>query len=220
MKTSSLPRASKSGALIVGTSNCLMRTAVSELLMREVFLDKVLQVEDAEQALTALARERFALTIVFISFPITAFLPKLARLHEASNKMLLVFDMEGKFGAHHFFNYSIDGIISTTSTYQEFKETIVTVCSKNQKYVSPSLLSSIRLLQKQASPFAHLSKKEMDVAFLIMSGKRNAGIAQELNISHKTVSTYKTRIFKKLNIESDTQLVMYAYKHEAGLAMP
>jgi hypothetical protein len=54
---------------------------------------------------------------------------------------------------------------------------------------------------------------------LILTGKRNARIAQQLNISHKTVSTYKTRIFKKLNIENDAQLVVYAYKHEAGPGM-
>jgi len=207
-----------SDALIVGTSNCLMRTAICELLMKEVFSGKVLQVDDAEQAFATLAHERFALTIIFVAHPITALLPKLARLCEANTKVLLIFDSNGKFVVNYFFKYSVDGFISTTSTYQELKLAIVTVCSKNQKYVSPSLISSLNMFQNQAPPFTQLSKKEMDVAFLILSGKRNTGIAQQLNISHKTVSTYKTRIFKKLNIENDTQLVMYAYRHESGLA--
>jgi len=58
-----------------------------------------------------------------------------------------------------------------------------------------------------------LSNREAIVFRLIVFGKSNKQIASELNLSVKTVSTYRNRILKKLHMRSTSELVSYALKH-------
>nr|WP_269809031.1 helix-turn-helix transcriptional regulator [Enterovibrio nigricans] len=55
--------------------------------------------------------------------------------------------------------------------------------------------------------FSKLSSREATVAKYILEGYTNKKISNELDISQKTVSTYKTRILSKLNINSMFELV-------------
>ena len=60
--------------------------------------------------------------------------------------------------------------------------------------------------QKLATP--DLSPAERKVMRLILQGRPLTYIAKELSISPKTVSTYKSRIMAKLNIDNNTELVV------------
>ena len=54
----------------------------------------------------------------------------------------------------------------------------------------------------------NLSPTERKVMKLILQGRALTYIAKELSISPKTVSTYKSRIMAKLNIDNNTELVI------------
>ncbi|MBT3282065.1 MAG: response regulator transcription factor [Cryomorphaceae bacterium] len=58
-----------------------------------------------------------------------------------------------------------------------------------------------------------LSKRELEVLKLFFRGKRNIEISEKLNINQKTVNTYITRIMKKLEVNSKTDLFLLARKH-------
>jgi DNA-binding NarL/FixJ family response regulator len=58
-----------------------------------------------------------------------------------------------------------------------------------------------------------LSKRELEVLKLFFRGKRNIEISEKLNINQKTVNTYITRIMKKLEVNSKTDLYLLASKH-------
>ena len=60
--------------------------------------------------------------------------------------------------------------------------------------------------------YKRLSTREVEVLKLLSSGKKNKEIAQELDINEKTVSTYKARLFKKLNVTNLVDLIHQA-KH-------
>lgn len=55
--------------------------------------------------------------------------------------------------------------------------------------------------------FKKLSTREMEVLNLLSSGKRNKDIADALDINEKTVSTYKTRLLKKLKVDNLADLI-------------
>ena len=55
--------------------------------------------------------------------------------------------------------------------------------------------------------YKKLSTREVEVLKLISSGKRNKDIADQLNINEKTVSTYKLRLMKKLNVSNLVELI-------------
>lgn len=62
--------------------------------------------------------------------------------------------------------------------------------------------------------FKKLSTREVEVLKLLSSGKKNKEIAQELDINEKTVSTYKARLFKKLNVTNLVDLIHQAKHNE------
>jgi len=53
----------------------------------------------------------------------------------------------------------------------------------------------------------------MQVTMMILDGRRNHEIADSLSLSQKTVSTYRQRIFEKLDVGSDVDLTRLAYRH-------
>ena len=64
--------------------------------------------------------------------------------------------------------------------------------------------------QKPRRFFRKLSSREVEVLKLPASGKRNKEVAEGLNLNEKTVSTYKARLMKKLNVDNLVDLLQQA----------
>jgi len=62
-----------------------------------------------------------------------------------------------------------------------------------------------------------LSPREQEVLSLIGEGRKNQEIAQQLGLSHKTVSTYRARILEKLHLDSNSQLIHYMVREGSRL---
>jgi len=62
-------------------------------------------------------------------------------------------------------------------------------------------------------PHERLSDQEYKIFLLIAQGKMLKQIADELFLSVKTVSTYKSHIRKKMNLHSDSEITYYAIKN-------
>lgn len=61
--------------------------------------------------------------------------------------------------------------------------------------------------RSKGSPMDSLSKREMDVLSGLVRGERNSAIATRLSLSRKSVSTYRSRIFEKLGVDNNVELV-------------
>jgi len=64
--------------------------------------------------------------------------------------------------------------------------------------------------QKPRRFFRKLSTREVEVLKLLASGKRNKEVAEGLNLNEKTVSTYKARLMRKLNVDNLVDLLQQA----------
>lgn len=64
-----------------------------------------------------------------------------------------------------------------------------------------------------AAPHTLLSDREYQIFRMIVSGAPIGGIAGELSLSVKTVSTHKTRILQKMKMTSSAELIHYAIRH-------
>jgi len=64
--------------------------------------------------------------------------------------------------------------------------------------------------QKPRRFFRKLSSREVEVLKLLASGKSNKEVAEGLNLNEKTVSTYKARLMKKLNVDNLVDLLQQA----------
>ena len=65
----------------------------------------------------------------------------------------------------------------------------------------------------ERSPLARLSPRENEVLQLVVEGKSSAEIASALSLSVKTIETYRSRIFQKLDIDDLPSLVKFAIQH-------
>ena len=65
----------------------------------------------------------------------------------------------------------------------------------------------------EARAIEHLSVRELEVLARILAGEETKEIAVELNVSDKTVATYRARVMKKLNLHSNHDLFVYAVRH-------
>ena len=84
------------------------------------------------------------------------------------------------------------------------------------KYISANLAEKIAFaLDADAEKMLHetLSDREYQVLYLIASGKTVTEIAEELNLSVKTISTYRARILEKMNMKTNAELTRYAFQN-------
>lgn len=65
----------------------------------------------------------------------------------------------------------------------------------------------------QATPFDGLSAREMEVMLMLTEGRKIADIADTMNLSPKTVATYKYRIFEKLQTRNDVDMTRMAIRY-------
>lgn len=85
------------------------------------------------------------------------------------------------------------------------------------RYVSPELASKLAMdLGGDATEEPHeiLSDREFQVLCLLAEGKTVSGIAEELSLAPKTVSTYKARLLDKMDMETGAELIRYAVEHD------
>lgn len=85
-----------------------------------------------------------------------------------------------------------------------------------QKYIAPEIAQQIAIGQLSLSdtnPFEQLSRRELEITIMLTKGTRVPDIANKLNISAKTVNTYRYRMFDKLNVGSDVELTHMALRH-------
>lgn len=84
------------------------------------------------------------------------------------------------------------------------------------KYISTSLAEHLAEFMDSTlpgAPHARLSDREFEVLRRIAGGRMVSEIAEELDLSVKTVSTYRSRIMEKLNLKSTPDIIRYAIKH-------
>jgi two-component system invasion response regulator UvrY len=85
------------------------------------------------------------------------------------------------------------------------------------KYISPSVADELVNYARHSDDqplHTYLSDREYQVLCLIASGKELKEIAEELSISAKTVSTYRSRLLVKMNMKTNAELTHYAIQNE------
>lgn len=85
------------------------------------------------------------------------------------------------------------------------------------KYITQSLaeeLTAALVGETEKHPEEILSDREFQVVCMLAEGKTIAGIAEELSLSVKTISTYRARVLEKLNLSNTAEIIRYAFEHK------
>jgi two-component system invasion response regulator UvrY len=107
------------------------------------------------------------------------------------------------------------GYLTKENAPEELVKAIRKVVSGG-KYISPALAESLAFgldVAANRPRYETLSDREFQVMQLIAHGKTLVEIAEELSLSAKTVSTYRTRLLEKLNLKSNAEIIRYALEN-------
>ncbi|MCS7302377.1 MAG: response regulator transcription factor [Bacteroidota bacterium] len=108
-----------------------------------------------------------------------------------------------------------NGYLMKTSATEELVEAVQRIV-EGGTYLSPSIAQRVTAqLGKTADlpPHHILSDREFEVMRKIASGKTLTQISQELNLSIKTVSTYRSRILEKMKFRDNADITQYAIRY-------
>lgn len=107
------------------------------------------------------------------------------------------------------------GYITKEVSQEELINAIKSVVA-GQRILSPQLAKRLALAKtdyKKDNVFADISDREMEVMLMVVRGVPVKDMAEKLNISHKTIHSYRSRIFEKLNVKSDLAVTLLAIHH-------
>lgn len=107
------------------------------------------------------------------------------------------------------------GYLPKDGVTEELAEALRRVAS-GERYITPGVaerLADALLVPVGDLPHQRLSDREFQVLLGLAAGKRLKEIAREMNISVKTVSTYRARVLDKMGMENNAQLTTYALRN-------
>jgi len=161
--------------------------------------------------------DQIDILILDISLPSLSGLSVIEKLNEKkfSGKIVILsmFD-ETEFGLQSIQRGAV-AYLSKSVVVDELINCLETV-RENRLYISSTLSEILSNNIKngiQLVPHLTLSEREKEILYLLAEGKRPIEIAKSLFLSIKTVSSYKSKIFDRLSIKNQSDLILYSIKH-------
>lgn len=202
--------------------HALVRTGIRMILSGAVDIDVVGEAESGEAALPQIRRLRPDVVVCDLHLPGISGLEVTERL------------MKGDYGTHVVIVSVLeDGpipkrvIAAGASAYVGKGGNPVELvnavreAAQGKRYLASNIAQNLALSSlngDDATPFDGLTRRELEVAMLLLQGLRQEDIARRLSLSAKTVNTHKSRLFLKLGIDDGMSLARLA--HQYGLSDP
>lgn len=194
--------------ILIVEDHAIVRMGI-EFLIADMFTSvDIRQAATFRDALDILSGSEFDMVLLDINIPggennrmISAI-----RKVQPDVRILIFSGLEEEIYALHYINAGANGYLSKGASEEEYKVAIMSVLDKD-KYVSHKvqrLMINNILESKNSShnPLEELSKRELEVMYLLAQGKWTKEIAVILDLKETTISTYKSRIFEKLEVSN------------------
>jgi len=199
----------------------IVRAGFREMLGDAVQLRIVFEAATGEDALQALREQACDVMLLDLSLPGQSGLDVLrtVRQRHPDVRVLVLSGFPEDRYALAMIRNGAGGYICKDCECEELVKAIETVAA-GRRYVSPrtaELLAEEMLGEGSSEPHTALSEREMQVFLRLAEGASVSDIAATLNLSVKTISTYRTRLLEKLELASNAELASYAVRN--GLLM-
>jgi DNA-binding NarL/FixJ family response regulator len=207
-------------SFLIADDHTVVRHGMS-LIIGEMFKDAcVHQTGSLPDVLEILKVKVVDLLLLDVTFPEgnSLNIVREAKMIQPSLKILVFSAYEEEQYAVRFINMGADGYLSKLSTSTEIKEAIRIIITQG-RFVSQKVRDKIVdsfIKGSHINPIEKLSNKEMEISNLLIQGYGNLEISNMLNIQKSTVSTFKKRIFEKLQITNVVSLVEIFRSNQIG----
>ena len=175
------------------------------------------EASNGQEVLEKVWNNEYDMVLLDIAMPGTPGLEVLKRLKNEKPKLpVLVLSMypEEQY-AVRVIRAGASGYLTKESASEELITAIRRI-SGGRKYITSSIAER---LADDVEPTSEkplhdtLSDRELEVYRMIAAGKTTTQIAEELFLSVKTISTYRSRILEKMKMKTNAELIHYAIKH-------
>jgi two-component system, NarL family, invasion response regulator UvrY len=204
--------------IFIADDHPIVRTGLKQILAAERDMMVVGEARNGQEALELGRTLEWDIAVLDYSMPGRSgvdLLKEIKRHHP--NRPVLVLSMHPEeLHATQVFKAGGSGYLNKESAGEELTNAIRKV-AKGGRYVSPALAEKLAgelSPGREKEPHELLSDREYRVMWLLASGKSISRIAKEMILSPSTISTYRTRILRKLGLVNNAQLVHYAIKRQ------
>ncbi len=202
--------------VLIVDDHALMRRGVRALLLDFPLRCEIGEATTGAEALDILRRESWDVVILDLSLPDRSGLEMLRDI-KAQYPALPVLVLS----VHDEVDYALRAFRSGASAYvpkSSAPHQLISAMSRaldGKRYFPPELAEQLaeELVSDKTTLHDRLSNRELDVMRQIASGKSNAEIGETLFISIKTVSTHRSNILRKLSLQNNSELILYAIRN-------
>lgn len=203
--------------ILIADDHALVRAGIKTILADEVDIELIGEADSATQALKRVRSENWDIVIMDINMPGQNSLDvlRLIKLEKPELPVLILTMHPENHYALRALKDGASGYLTKSGAPDDLVSAIHKIVNGGA-YVSPALaLQLAGQLRSKPRETLHelLSDREFTVLCAVASGKPLSQIATELNLSAKTISSYRTRVLSKLGMHSNSELVRYALEH-------
>lgn len=204
--------------ILIADDHAVVRRGLKEILAEEFHKARFGEAESGAETIQQVRKGDWDVLILDISMPDRSGLEVLKDVKAIRPKLpVLVLSVhpEDQYAVRTL-KAGAAGYLTKETAPDKLVEAVNKAVSGGQ-YVSVSLgerLAGDLRKGRDGLPHEALSDREYEVMCMIGSGKLVSEIAEELSLSVKTVSTYRTRALEKMGIKSNAALMRYAIDHK------
>jgi DNA-binding NarL/FixJ family response regulator len=203
--------------IIIVDDHPIVRRGLKQILLEEPDMKVVGEAGSARAAFTIIRATDCDAVILDISLPGASGVEILKQLkYEYKNLPVLILSVHSEEQyALRVMKAGASGYMKKDSAPEELVKAIRKIISGG-KYISSAFAEILFADMKTSGKPLHekLSDREFQIMRMIAQGKAIKTIGEELCLSEKTVSTYRTRLLEKMNMHTNAEIISYALNNK------
>ncbi len=202
--------------ILVVDDHPIVRKGLVEVLAGEPGMEVVGEAATGPEVTPFVRDHAVDVVLLDLNLPGLGGLEVLARLRDLPGPpKVLVFTMyPEKHWAVRSLKEGADGFMTKDKAGTELADAVRTIAS-GHKYITPSVaeLLAFNVSTSAKTPLESLSRRELQVMSLLAEGKTASEVAENLNLSPKTVGTYRSRVLEKLSLKTTADIIRFAIRN-------
>ncbi len=204
--------------VVIADDHTIVREGLKQLLLADPDFAVVGEARDGQDAINCVRELDFDVLLLDMSMPKKSGIELIKQIKSEKPKLrILVLTM------HEEQQYAIRAIKSGAAGYLTKESAPAQLILALHKvasggaFISAAVAEQLALgamPQAEGLPHTTLSDREYQVYQLLVAGKAVSEIAEQLNLSVKTVSTHKARLMEKMGMTNQAELIRYAIAHQ------
>lgn len=204
--------------ILIADDHQLIREGIRSLLEEHPDLEVAGEATNVPDLMTLVRAESWDLAILDLGMPGGEGLETVRRILAASPELpIIILSMHPEDQlAKRLLRAGVRGYVEKGAAADDLMIAVRRVL-QGGRHVSPELASLLAADlggDGTSQPHESLSDREFQILRLLGAGKSIGGIAEQLSLSVKTVSTYKARLLSKMEMETTAELIRYAIEHD------